>query len=81
MTRAFLTFDDVVELHRLQLRRFGGAAGIRDVGLLESAVAQPAAVFSGMYLNPGLFDMTLAVAEGSMAKGAVAEELQRLAGG
>ena len=37
------TVEDVLELHGLQMERYGGAGGLRDRGLLESAVAQPAA--------------------------------------
>lgn len=60
MTVQFLTVADVIELHGLQLHRFGGADGLRDRGLLESAVAQPEAAFGGALLNPGLFDMAAA---------------------
>lgn len=35
----FLTVEVVLVLHQLQLERFGGSAGLRDRGLLESAVA------------------------------------------
>ncbi len=35
----FLDVDDVVWIHDVQLELFGGQAGIRDQGLLESAVA------------------------------------------
>jgi death-on-curing protein len=38
---AFLGVDDVVVLHAEQVELFGGASGIRDLGLLESAIAQP----------------------------------------
>lgn len=37
----FLTVEVVLALHQRQLGRFGGGAGLRDRGLLESAVAQP----------------------------------------
>ncbi len=37
----WLTVDVIVEMHSQQLERFGGPAGIRDVGLLESACARP----------------------------------------
>ncbi len=40
-TPEFLDVEDVLELHALQLARYGGAEGIRDQGLLESAIAQP----------------------------------------
>ena len=36
----------VASFHGIQLRRFGGAAGLRDSGLLESAVARGAQVLA-----------------------------------
>jgi death-on-curing protein len=42
----FLEVDDVLEAHDLAIARFGGAAGLRDRGLLESAVI---AAQSGYY--------------------------------
>jgi death-on-curing protein len=53
----FLNLEDVLELHALQLARYGGAAGVRDRGLLESAVAQPQATFDGEFVHDGLFTM------------------------
>lgn len=60
MTPEFLSLEDVLDLHSLQLERFGGAAGLRDQGLLESAIAQPMAEFGGEYLHKGLFEMAAA---------------------
>ena len=37
MQPVFLTLEEVLEIHRVQLERYGGAAGIRDLGLLQSA--------------------------------------------
>lgn len=56
----FLTVEDVLELHALQLERFGGGAGIRSLPLLESAVAQPEASFGGTYLHADVFEMAAA---------------------
>ena len=60
MEPIFLTLSDVLESHRLQVERFGGSHGLRDPGLLESALAQPKATFSGQYLHSGLFEMAAA---------------------
>lgn len=60
MSAEFLTLEDVLEIHRLQLDRFGGGDGLRDLALLESAVAQPAATFGGAYLHADLFEMAAA---------------------
>ncbi len=60
MTPFFLTVDEVLLLHELQLDRFGGSAGVRDAGLLESAVLQPQAGFGGVYLHEDLASMAAA---------------------
>lgn len=44
----FLTVDEVLEIHRILLQRFGGPSGVRDMGLLESALFRPQ---SGYYLD------------------------------
>jgi death on curing protein len=54
----YLTLGEVVELHRLVLAATGGAPGIRDLGALESAVAQPKASFGGSDLHPTLIEKT-----------------------
>ena len=56
----FLTVDIVLALHARQLERFGGGAGLRDRGLLESAVAQPQTSFGGTFAHEGLFAMAAA---------------------
>lgn len=56
----FLTVEVVLALHQRQLDRFGGGTGLRDRGLLESAVAQPQASFDGTYAHEGLFAMAAA---------------------
>lgn len=53
----FLTVADVIQLHEDALEADGGAAGLRDAGLLESAVHAPQASFGGEYLVGDLFDM------------------------
>jgi death-on-curing protein len=55
-----LDLEDVLALHDLHLQRYGGSAGIRDRGLLESAVAQAKVSFGGDYLHADLAAMTAA---------------------
>jgi death-on-curing protein len=50
----YLSLAEVLELHRLVVEQAGGAAGLRDLGALESAVAQPRATFGGADLYPTL---------------------------
>ena len=56
----FLTLDDIIESHRNQIDTYGGSHGIRDIGLLESAIAQPEASFGGQYLHADIFEMAAA---------------------
>jgi death-on-curing protein len=56
----FLEVEEVLELHASQLEVYGGSSGLRDRGLLESAVAQPQASFGGQYVHDGLFEMAAA---------------------
>lgn len=37
----WVTYDQVVAIHSRQLRRFGGAPGLRDDGMLRSALERP----------------------------------------
>lgn len=52
----FLTLNDVLEIHIDQINRYGGERGIRDQGLLLSAIAQPSSTFNGQYLHTTLYD-------------------------
>ncbi len=56
----FLTLDDILESHQNQIETYGGSHGIRDIGLLESAIAQPEASFGGQYLHADIFEMAAA---------------------
>ncbi len=57
---AFLTLDEVLALHADQIERYGGSPGVRDLGLLESAVAAPRATFGGGWLHGTLPEMAAA---------------------
>jgi death-on-curing protein len=52
----FLTVEECLRLHEELIRRFGGSAGLRDPGLLESALARPR---SGYYQT--LFEQAAAL--------------------
>ncbi|WNG41323.1 type II toxin-antitoxin system death-on-curing family toxin [Archangium violaceum] len=60
MTPDFLTVEDVLSIHPLQLARYGGGQGVRESGLLESALAQPQASFGGQYVHQDLWEMAAA---------------------
>ena len=59
-TPIFLSLEEVVVLHDMQLEHFGGLAGMRDLGLLESALAMPQAGFGEHYVHTDLFEMAAA---------------------
>ena len=50
----YLSAADVLLIHRDTLEHEGGIDGIRDMGLLESAVAMPRQQLYGVELHPGL---------------------------
>jgi death-on-curing protein len=50
----FLDINDVLEIHEMLIDRFGGSEGLRDWGLLDSAIAQPHMSFGGRYLHEDL---------------------------
>lgn len=56
----FLELDEVLALHAEQIRRFGGSPGLRDLALLESAVAMPRATFDGELLHPTPYEAAAA---------------------
>lgn len=58
----FLTLAEVIDVHADQITRYGGQGGLRDVGLLASALAQPEASFAGEWLHNGLQEMAAAYA-------------------
>ena len=60
MKLRFLGLEEVIALHSSQIERYGGSAGVRDLGLLESAVAAPEASFGGDYLHGTLPEMAAA---------------------
>ena len=52
----FLGVFEIINLHTRILRETPGATGVRDLGALKSAVAQPRLTFGGEELYPTLFD-------------------------
>ena len=56
----FLTLDEVLALHADQIAHDGGRPGVRDLGLLESALAMPRTTFGRAYVHPSLPEMAAA---------------------
>jgi death-on-curing protein len=58
----YLTLAEVLALHHRLIQDSGGPDGVRDFGLLESAVAQPLGAFGGEDLYPSLIEKAAALA-------------------
>lgn len=56
----FLTLKEVMDIHEVMVRRYGGRRGIRDSALLESALTMPRTGIVGQYLHNGLYEMAAA---------------------
>jgi death-on-curing protein len=48
----YLTLNEVLNLHQRLIKQSGGAEGVRELGGIESAVAQPQMTFGGDELYP-----------------------------
>ena len=57
----YLTLGELIELHRRIIEQSGGADGIRDLGLAESALAQPQMSFGGTELYSTLAEKAAAL--------------------
>lgn len=57
----YLTVNEVLDMYRRVMQQSGGMVGVRDMGALESAVAQPRMTFGGEELYPTLIEKTSAL--------------------
>ena len=57
----YLNTPQVLAIHDQMVKRFGGSHGIRDLGLIESAVERPKATFDGVDLYPDIFTKAAAL--------------------
>jgi death-on-curing protein len=53
----FIDKATILAFHQDQVKIYGGKQGVRDEGLLESALAQPQASFGGEYVHGTIFEM------------------------
>jgi death-on-curing protein len=58
----YLTAEELLDIHRWALQAFGGLDGVRDSGLLESALAAPRMTFEGIDLYSTLVEKAAAMA-------------------
>jgi len=59
-----LTVEQVLRLHARLIERFGGAAGVRELGALEGALGRPFAEFEGVSAFPDVHDKAGALFHG-----------------
>ena len=64
----YLTLDEILRIHEVLIETFGGASGVRDLGLIESALLRPqtgyyadlieeaAALWESLAMNHGFID-------------------------
>jgi len=57
----YLTLGEVLELYHRIIRQSGGSQGIRDLGALESALAQPRMTFGNQELYPTVVEKASAL--------------------
>lgn len=57
----FVTLNQVLRLHEALLEQSGGSPGLRDLGRLESALAQPKATFGSTDLYPTVLEKAAAL--------------------
>jgi len=56
----FLSVEQVLAIHQRMIERYGGDSGLRDLGLIDSAVMMPQQAFAGEYLHPTVSSMAAA---------------------
>jgi death-on-curing protein len=58
-----ILLEDILELHNKSILDFGGSHGVRDLGLVESAIARPFQTFGGDELYKNIFEKAAALGE------------------
>ena len=62
-----ISVAEVIKIHAVLVDKFGGASGVRDYALLESAVQRPFQTFDGQLLYPTVIEQAAALAESLIA--------------
>ena len=50
-----ISTENVIKIHEILIEKFGGAKGLRDLSLLESALLRPYQTFGGIELHDSEF--------------------------
>jgi death-on-curing protein len=75
-----ITLDEVLLLYSLSINDFGGSHGIRDMGLLKSAVERPDATFDSESLYATFFAKAAAILESILKNHPFVDGNKKLAG-
>ncbi len=62
-----ISFNNVLTIHQLLVKLFGGSQGIRDSNLLDSALDRPLQTFDGKELHPTLIEKSTSLFESILA--------------
>lgn len=73
-----LTIEQVLRLHTRLIDRFGGAAGVRDLGALDAALARPFAAFGGHEGFPSVPEKAAALLHGLVTSHAFVDGNKRV---
>lgn len=60
----YVSIGQVLAIHAILIQNFGGSDGIRDIDLVESALARPQAGFGGYDAYPSLFEKAAVLMQG-----------------
>ena len=58
---SYISLDIVIAIHDDMVEKYGGNSGIRDLGLIQSAIARPQSSFQGEDLYANIFDKAAAL--------------------
>ena len=72
------SLDDVYRFHNIQIFLYGGSAGVRDEGLVESALLTPQQTFAGQDLYPTMSDKAAALWHGFVCNHAFIDGNKRI---
>jgi death on curing protein len=73
----WITYEQAIAIHSRQLRRFGGAPGLRDEGMLRSALERP--INKWRYEQSGMAELAAAYAFGLAKNHAFVDGNKRIA--
>ncbi len=75
----YLSLEEIIEAQKILLKKYGGDSGIRDHGLLESAVHRPQATVFGNDAYASLFDKAAVICQSLLMNHAFVDGNKRAA--